>query len=67
MFALHLIEAGFGITICSKFFLDSIPNPARIAIRPFSEHFYRSIMIAQNKDRYNSAVSELFRQFCFEW
>ncbi|EOH75019.1 LysR family transcriptional regulator [Enterococcus malodoratus] len=65
--ALKLIEAGFGISIFSKFFLDSIPNHVNVAIRPISEHYYRSLVIAKNSDVYSSAASDIFNRFATTW
>ena len=65
--ALKLIEAGFGISIFSKFFLDSIPNHVDVAIRPISEHYYRSLVIAKNSDVYSSAASDIFNRFATTW
>lgn len=65
--ALKLIEAGFGISIFSKFFLDSIPNHVDVAIRPISEHYYRSLVIAKNSDVYSSAASAIFNRFATTW
>lgn len=65
--ALKLIEAGFGISIFSKFFLDSIPNHVNVAIRPISEHYYRSLVIAKNSDVYSSAASDIFNRFAATW
>lgn len=65
--ALKLIEAGFGISIFSKFFLESIPNHVNVAIRPINEHYYRSLVIAKNSDVYSSAASEIFNRFASTW
>lgn len=65
--ALKLIEAGFGISIFSKFFLDSIPNHVNVAIRPISEHYYRSLVIAKNSESYSSAASDIFNRFATTW
>lgn len=65
--ALKLIEAGFGISIFSKFFLDSIPNHVNVAIRPISEHYYRSLIIAKNSEVYSSAASDIFNHFATTW
>lgn len=65
--ALKLIEAGFGVSIFSHFFLQSIPNHANVAIRPFREHFYRSLVIAENPEQFTSAASILFKNFTEEW
>lgn len=65
--ALKLIRAGFGISIFSKFFLDSIPNHVNVAIRPISEHYYRSLVIAKNSDVYSSAASDIFNRFATTW
>ncbi|MGH1831057.1 LysR family transcriptional regulator [Enterococcus gilvus] len=65
--ALKLIEAGFGISIFSKFFLDSIPNHVNVAIRPISEHYYRSLVIAKNSEVYSSAASDIFNRFATTW
>lgn len=65
--ALKLIEAGFGISIFSKFFLDSIPNHVNVAIRPINEHYYRSLIIAKNPSVYSSAASDIFNRFAKTW
>ncbi|MGG5318557.1 LysR family transcriptional regulator [Enterococcus sp. AZ072] len=65
--ALKLIEAGFGISIFSKFFLDSIPNHVTVAIRPIKEHYYRSLVIARNPEVYSSAASDIFKGFAKIW
>ncbi|WP_303974388.1 LysR family transcriptional regulator substrate-binding protein, partial [Streptococcus merionis] len=67
LLALKLIEAGFGVSIFSKFFLDSIPNHAKVAIRPFKEHYYRSLVLVQNPEQYTSAASTLFKNFTEDW
>lgn len=67
MVALKLIEAGFGISIFSKFFLDSIPNHVDVAIRPIKERYYRSLVIAKNPNTYSSAASDIFNRFTIEW
>lgn len=67
MVALKLIEAGFGISIFSKFFLESIPNHVDVAIRPITEHYYRSLVIARNPDVYSSAASNIFNYFTTSW
>lgn len=67
MVALKLIEAGFGVGIFSKFFLDSIPNHANVVIRPFKEHYYRSLVIATNKAHFSSAASDAFFSFMQRW
>lgn len=61
--ALKLIEAGFGISIFSKFFLNSIPNHVDVAIRPINEHYYRSLVMAKNPNVYSSAASDIFYTF----
>lgn len=66
MVALRFIEAGFGISVFSKFFLSSIPNHADVAIRPFKEHYYRSLVLATNKAHFISASSKLFLAFVKE-
>ena len=63
MVALRFIEAGFGISVFSKFFLSSIPNHADVAIRPFKEHYYRYLVLATNKSHFISASSKLFLAF----
>lgn len=65
--ALKLIEAGFGVSIFSKFFLDSIPSHARVVIRPFKEHYYRSLVIAQNTNHFVSAAANTFITFMHNW
>jgi DNA-binding transcriptional LysR family regulator len=67
MVALKLIEAGFGISIFSKFFLESIPNHVDVAIRPITEHYYRSLVVARNPDVYSSAASNIFNYFTTSW
>lgn len=67
MVALKLIEAGFGVGIFSKFFLDSIPTHANVAIRPFKEHYYRSLVIATNPAHFVSAASNVFFSFMNQW
>lgn len=67
MVALKLIESGFGISIFSKFFLNSIPNHVNIVIRPITEHYYRSLVIAKNPDVYSSAASDIFNRFSAIW
>ena len=67
MVALKLIEAGFGISIFSKFFLESIPNHVDVAIRPINEHYYRSLVIAKNPEGYTSAASNIFNYFATSW
>lgn len=67
MVALKLIEAGFGISIFSKFFLDSIPNYVDVAIRPITEHYYRSLVIAKNPNGYSSAAANIFNGFTTSW
>lgn len=67
MVALKLIEAGFGVGIFSKFFLDSIPNHANVVIRPFKEHYYRSLVIATNNEYFTSAASNVFLSFMRQW
>lgn len=66
MVALRFIEAGFGISVFSKYFLDSIPNHANVAIRPFKEHYYRSIVLATNQNHFISASSRLFLKYLKE-
>lgn len=63
MVALRFIEAGFGISVFSNFFLSSIPNHANVAIRPFKEHYYRSLVLATNKNHFISASAKLFLTF----
>lgn len=67
MLALKLIEHGFGISIHSKFFLDSIPNHADISIRKITEHYYRSIVLATNPDMFSSSASDTFVKFVTQW
>ncbi|EOH93032.1 LysR family transcriptional regulator [Enterococcus pallens] len=65
--ALKLIEARFGISIFSNFFLDSIPNHVTVAIRPIKEHYYRSLIIARNPEVYSSAAFDIFNGFAKTW
>lgn len=67
MVALKLIEAGFGVSIFSKFFLDRIPSHARVVIRPFKEHYFRSLVIAQNTAHFTSAAANIFISFTESW
>lgn len=67
MVALKMIEAGFGVGIFSKFFLDSIPNHANVLIRPFKEHYYRSLVIATNDTYYTSASANVFLSHIKNW
>lgn len=67
MVALKLIEAGFGVGIFSKFFLDSIPGHAQVAIRPFKEHYYRALVIAMNEDYFIPAAAKNFFNFMADW
>ena len=66
MVALRFIEAGFGISVFSKYFLDSIPNHANVVRRPFTEHYYRSLVLATNPNHYISASARLFLKYLKE-
>lgn len=67
MVALRFIEAGYGVSIFSKFFLDSIPDYANVVIRPFKEHYYRYLVLATNQAHFISAASNVFLSFIKEW
>lgn len=58
-----MIEAGFGISVSTKYFLDSVPTFANVCIRPFKEHYYRILVLARNEKRFCPAATTTFIQF----
>lgn len=61
-----MIEAGFGISVSTQYFIESTPMFANICIRPFKEHFYRTLVMAQNDLRFRPAAAVTFIQFLME-
>lgn len=61
-----MIETGFGISVSTKYFLDSVPMFANVCIRPFKEHYYRTLVMAQNDLRFRPAAAVTFINFLKE-
>ncbi|MGI6054698.1 MAG: LysR family transcriptional regulator [Clostridium sp.] len=61
-----MIEAGFGISVSTKYFLDSVPAFANVCIRPFKEHYYRTLVVAKNESRFCPAATTTFIRFLDE-
>lgn len=61
-----MIEAGFGVSVSTKYFLDSVPTFADVCIRPFKEHYYRTLVIAKNDMRFCPAAAMTFINFLKE-
>lgn len=61
-----LIEAGFGVSVSTKYLLDATMAFADICIRPFKEHYYRTLVIAKNDLRFCPAAAITFLNFLKE-
>ena len=61
-----LIEAGFGVSVSTKYLLDATMAFANICIRPFKEHYYRTLVIAKNDLRFCPAAAITFLNFLKE-
>lgn len=58
-----LIEAGFGVSVSTKYLLDATMAFSNISIRPFIEHYYRTLVIARNNQRFCPAAAITFLDF----
>lgn len=63
--ALKMVETGFGITILSKLLLTSAPFD--VCIRPFTEHFTRTLGIGYPKNSQLSPAAKAFLAYAQEW
>lgn len=62
-----LIEAGFGVSVSTKYLLDATMTFSNISIRPFKEHYYRTLVIAKNELRFCPAAAITFMDFFREY
>ncbi len=63
--ALKMVEAGFGITILSKLLLTDAPFD--ICIRPFTEHFTRTLGVGCPKIENLSPAATVFLSYAQKW
>lgn len=63
--ALKMVEAGFGITILSKLLLTDAPFD--ICIRPFTEHFTRTLGVGCPKIENLSPAANVFLSYAQKW
>lgn len=61
-----LIEAGFGVSVSTQYLLDATMAFSNICIRPFKEHYYRTLVIAKNDLRFCPAAAITFLTFLKE-
>ncbi len=58
-----LIEAGFGVSVSTKYLLDATMAFSNLSIRPFKEHYYRTLVMAKNDLRFFPAAAVTFMNF----
>lgn len=63
--ALKMVEAGFGITILSRLLLTDAPFD--ICIRPFTEHFTRTLGVSWPKSEHLSPAANVFLSYAKKW
>lgn len=63
--ALKMVEAGFGITILSKLLLSGAPFD--ICIRPFTEHFTRTLGVGYSELSHLSPAAKVFLSYTQKW
>lgn len=61
-----MIEAGFGISVSTEYFLESVPSFANVCVRPFKEHFQRTLVVARNESHFCPAATTTFIRFLNE-
>ena len=63
--ALKMVEAGFGITILPKLVLTGAPFD--VCIRPFTEHFTRTLGVGCPKTETLSPAATVFLSYAQKW
>lgn len=62
---LKMVEAGFGITILPKLLLAGAPFD--VCIRPFTEHFTRTLGVAYPNTKHLSPAATVFLTYAHKW
>lgn len=58
-----MIEAGFGVSVSTKYLLDATMTFSNVCIRPFKEHYYRTLVLAKNDLRFCPAAAVTFLDY----